>query len=43
MASLGSDPGARARLEFNRKGVAMMVEPGQGWWATVLAFHGELR
>jgi hypothetical protein len=42
-ASLGSDPGARARLEFNRKGVATMAEPGQGWRVTVLAFHGELR
>jgi hypothetical protein len=39
----GKRSGARARLEFNRKGVATMAEPGQGWRATVLAFHGELR
>jgi hypothetical protein len=39
----GSDPGARARLEFNKKGVATMAKPGQGWRAAVLAFHDELR
>jgi hypothetical protein len=43
MASLGSDPEARARLEFNGKEVATIAEPGQGWRAAVLAFQGKLR
>jgi hypothetical protein len=47
MEKLHGFTGKRSRglgeAEVQQKGVATMAEPGQGWRAAVLTFHGELR